>query len=313
MAANAPRLALIGLGRWGRNYVRTIQALSDVKLVAVASRNPERVAFVPSGCRVVADWQKIMEAEDVDGVIVATSPSCHPKILAAAVDAKKPILIEKPLVQSREDAALLRSYIERRSATILVDHTHLFHSAFRSLQREASSLGPIRSITSAAGNLGPYRPDVPVLWDWAPHDIAMCLKLLPGIARPIRAERLDVQWIDGAAGETIAIGIELAGGVPANIRLSTLEKRHRWFAVAFDSCTLVYRDVGPAYLTRLPPGENVQSSGETILICYEEPLARVVLEFAEAIRLKEDNRADLGLGLAVVDLIADIEDLLGNP
>jgi predicted dehydrogenase len=313
MAATETRLALIGVGRWGRNYIRTIEALSNVKLVVVATRNPESTALVPPNCRIVADWREILESADVDGVIVATPPPSHAKILIAAVQAKKPILIEKPLVHSREDAALVRSYFNGRPATVLVDHTHLLHPAFRLLLREASSLGPIRSIESSAGNRDSFRRDVSVLWDWGPHDIAMCLTLLPGSARQISAERLDIQWIDGAAAEAISIEIELAGGIPARIRLSTLAERHRWFAVKFDSCTLVYRDIGPVYLARLGPNQEAHAAGEPILVPYEQPLTRAVLEFVEAIRLKETSRTDIDLGLAVVELIADIEDVLGKP
>jgi predicted dehydrogenase len=313
MSDAGTRLALIGAGAWGRNYIRTIQSLSDVNLVALATRNSENAAFVPPGCHIVADWREVFEATDIEGVIVATPPDSHAEILIAAVQAKTPVLIEKPLVKSREEAALVRQCLYGRPATILVDHIHLFHPAFQLLQSLSSSLGPIRSIVSAAGNRDSLRGDVSVLWDWAPHDIAMCLTLLPGLARPIRAERLDVKWFDGAAAETIAIGIELAGGVTADIRLSTLEKRHRWFSVRFDSCTLVYRDTGPVYLTRLRPDEDVHAPGEPIVVRYEQPLTRAVLEFAEAIRLKEVNRTDIDLGLAVVELIADIEDILGKP
>jgi len=312
MRSAESRLALIGAGRWGRNYIRTLDTLADVKLVAVASRNPESVALVAPSCRIVADWREIIESADVDGVIVATPPVSHAEILIAAVDAKKPVLVEKPLVRSREEAALIRFVLDGRAATILIDHIHLFHPAFRLLLRMAPSLGPIRSIESAAGNRGSFRRDVSILWDWAPHDIAMCLALLPGLARPIRAVRLDIEWIDGAAAETISIEIELTGGVPAQIKLSTLEERHRWFAVKFDSCTLVYRDVGPVYLTRLRPDEDVQAPGEPILVRFEQPLSRAVLDFVDAIRLKATDRTAIDLGLAVVELIADIDDVLGK-
>ena len=39
-------------------------------------------------------------------------------------------------------------------------------------------LGPIREIAAVAGNRGPYREDVAVLWDWGPHDVAMALDLV---------------------------------------------------------------------------------------------------------------------------------------
>ena len=43
------RLALIGAGRWGRNYIRTIMGLDGAELVVVASGNPETAGLVPRG------------------------------------------------------------------------------------------------------------------------------------------------------------------------------------------------------------------------------------------------------------------------
>lgn len=304
------RLGLVGVGRWGRNYVRTIATLADAELTLAVSGNPETAALVPKGCRIVGDWREAIHAADVDGIIIATPPASHRDILLVATKAGTPVLVEKPVVASRRDGAQVRSCLAGRRATILVDHIHLFHPAFVALQHEAAGLGPIRAILSAAGNRGPYRKDVSVLWDWAPHDLAMCLTLVPGLARPIHARRLDRRDVEGVAAETLAVQIELAGGIPANIRLSTLADRHRWFAVMFDSCTLVYRDAGPATLSRLLPGQDLASQGQAIQVGNEPPLTRAVMQFIEMIRAKNQDRRSIDLGLDVVDLTAALEELL---
>jgi predicted dehydrogenase len=306
----AIRLGLVGVGRWGRNYVRTIATIAGAELTLAVSGNPATAALVPKGCRVVRDWREAIDAADIDGVIIAAPPATHCDILLAAIAAGKPALVEKPVVASRRESAALRAYLAERPATVLVDHIHLFHPAFVALQREATSLGPIRAIRSAAGNRGPYRKDVSVLWDWAPHDLALALTLVPGAARAIRAERADARDVDGVAAETLSLQIDLAGGIPVSIRLSTLEDRHRWFAVMFDSCTLVYRDAGPATLSRLPPGEDLARPGQPISVGNEAPLTRAVLQFIAMIRSKDQDPSSIALGLDVVDLTAALEDLL---
>src|SRR4051812_28252698 len=219
MGADIVRLGLVGVGRWGRNYVRTIAGIDGAQLAAVASRNPDTAALVPPDCRVVNDWHALVAANDIDAIIVATPPATHAVIVVAALLAAKPTLVEKPLAQSRTDAQLIRSALGDDFAIVMVDHIHLFHPAFRALQREAAALGPIRSINSAAGNLGPYRSDVPALWDWAPHDLAMLLTLVPGPAIPVRAVRLDAQPVNGLMAERIAVELELAGGIPARFQI----------------------------------------------------------------------------------------------
>ena len=204
------RLALVGAGRWGRNYIKTIAALDGVQLVAVASRNSATAALVPAGCRIVEDWRLLLDASDVDGIVIASPPGTHADILIAAVERGKAVLVEKPAVMSRAAVSRVRAALVEHPAVILVGHTHLFHPAFRALCREAASLGPVRSIKSSAGNHGPYRRDASVLWDWAPHDLAMCLTLLPGPARLDNARRDEGQVIDGVVAERIVLDLTLA-------------------------------------------------------------------------------------------------------
>jgi predicted dehydrogenase len=312
MAADVVRLGLVGVGRWGRNYLRTIAGLDGVQLAAVASRNPNTAALVLPDCRVENEWQALIAAKDVDAIIVVTPPATHAAIVVAALQAAKPVLVEKPLAQSRADAQLIRSSLGDGTAIVMVDHIHLFHPAFRALQREAAVLGPIRSINSAAGNRGPYRPDVPTLWDWAPHDLAMLLTLVPGPAVPKGAVRLDAQPVEGATAERIAVELELAGGIPVRFQISTLDERHRWFAVAFDSCTLVFRDRGPDKLVRFAPQADIHSGGGMpIAVSDELPLTRAVRDFIRSVRDRDFDRTSIELGLTIVDLIEEIEVLLG--
>lgn len=309
------RLALVGAGRWGRNYIRTITALAGVQLVAVASRNVETAALVPGGCRVVGDWRVVVDAGDIDGIIIASPPATHADILIAAIERGKAVLVEKPMVMSRRDAARIRGALAKQQATILVDHTHLFHPAFRALCREAAILGPVRAIRSSAGNHGPHRRDASVLWDWAPHDLAMCLALLPGPPRIENVRRDEGRMVEGVLAERLAIDLTF-GGVPASITVSTLDERHRWFAAEFDTATLVFRDFVPDKLKRFAPGADFSAGvGVAIATGSELPLTLAVAEFAETVRSRSVDRRSVDLGLQIADLLADAEAMpeFGEP
>lgn len=298
------QLGLVGAGRWGRNYIRTISEIPGIRLAAVASGNPETKALVPAGCRVTADWKDLL-GDGVDGVIVASPPSSHFKILRAAVEAGCAVMVEKPLVQSRSDLEKLKTLLASVQTTIIVDHTHLFHPAFERLRELAKAHGPIRSIHASAGNIGPYRSNTPVLWDWGPHDIAMCLALAPGPCSG-KASVLDRRQAGGETGETIALDMTLAGGIPARLRFSNLVERHRYFAADFNDCTLLYRDEHPS-LVRLESGAPPDASGKIIPCSSERPLARAVKAFAEAIRTTDRSRASVDLGIAVVDALLRLD------
>src|SRR5262245_34852865 len=133
---------------------------------------------MPPGCRRHADWRDLLDAGAVDAIIVASPPQLHAEMANAAVDAGLPVLIEKPLTMDLGEATALRDRAEERRALVMVGHTHLYHPAYRALKALAPRYGAILGIDAEAGNLGPYRSDVPVLWDWGPHDVALCLDLL---------------------------------------------------------------------------------------------------------------------------------------
>lgn len=307
MARDALNLGLVGVGRWGRNYVRTVGSFSGVRLAAVASRNAEAASLVPVDCRIVADWRDLVASPDIDGVIIASPPSSHADILLAAVDAGKPVLVEKPLAQSRDDADRIRRALQGRDAVVLVDHTMLFHPAFAALQHDVAS-SRIRAISASAGNMGPYRADVPVLWDWLPHDVAMSLSLVSGPAQVVGARRNEERGEGSAVAEGLAVELALAGGIPARLAVSNGVARHRWFAVECDAGTIVFRDYVPDKLVHFAPGEDIHGAGGyPIPVSGELPLTRAVHEFAARIRAGRPDTASLRLGLAVVDVLAEVE------
>jgi len=119
------RLGLIGAGRWGRNYIKTIRALPAMSLCAVASRNPASKDLVDSNCRVTPNWRELIDPQLVDGVIIATPPDLHAEMLEAAIRARLPAMVEKPLTLNLPDALKLQSLQGEFSTPVLVDHIRL--------------------------------------------------------------------------------------------------------------------------------------------------------------------------------------------
>jgi predicted dehydrogenase len=190
---SALRLGLIGAGRWGRIYIRTIATMEDMTLAAVASSNPETSALLPPGCRLLQDWGAMINLPEVEAVIVATPPRLHFTMAKAALEAGKPVLIEKPFTCNMAEAEGLAALSRRSSVPLMVEHTHLHAPAFRALAALLPGMGGLLAIHARTNAEGPFRPDVPVLWDWGAHDIAMCLSLagMPSRCDARRLERAD--------------------------------------------------------------------------------------------------------------------------
>jgi predicted dehydrogenase len=303
------RIGLIGVGRWGKNFVNTIVQLNGAILTRVASQNPATTEIVPSGCAVTPNWRELLD-DAVDAIIIATPPHTHAKILLEALGAGKSVMVEKPLVTTDADLGAVRRI--PNNAVVMVDHTQLFHPAFRFLKAEVLHRGMPFSIRSSAGNTGPYRSDVSVLWDWAPHDIAMALNIVPGRARVIDAHILEARPMGSATAERIRLSLMLAHGVPCEVLLSTLDQKHRWFAVDFQDSTLVYSDFGSHASVRLihKALASPHEEGEDLIISTDRPLTVALREFVAAVKAGRPATEDLNLAFEVVDLILRCEKAL---
>ncbi|TAN51556.1 MAG: Gfo/Idh/MocA family oxidoreductase [Rhodospirillales bacterium] len=305
------KLGLIGAGRWGRNFIRTIAGMQGVRLDLVASQNPETSKLVSEGCRVVPDWMDVAQAPGIQGVIIATPPAMHAEMAKAAAEVGLPVLVEKPLTLSLDEATELRRLAAGRNSFVMVDHTHLFSPAFRAMKELGNHLGGLKALWGDAGNHGPFRKDAGVLWDWGSHDVAMCLDLALRMPERIEARCTQDRMVDEGIAQAIEIDLAFPGGLSARIDLSNLlvEKRRR-FTAYFDLATLVYDDLASAKLTLHPPIESFarpEGEGEPIDIASTSPLEIVVREFADAIRFERDDTGNLDHAVAVVAVLEEAQ------
>jgi predicted dehydrogenase len=301
------RLCLLGAGRWGRRYIDTIRDMEGVALAVLASRNPDSAALAPPGCRIVADWQAAVSDAEIDAVIVATPPHLHKDMALAAIAAARPVLIEKPLTLSLLDALAIETQARDKGVLAMVGHTHLFNPAFRELKRQLPAIGALCMVTAQAGNRGPYRPDVTPLWDWAPHDLSMCLDLFASTPTGVAAERLALEQIDGGWAGDYRLGLEFPGGGRADIHVSNMMPvKRRSIEVAGTDGALVLDDIASTLVLR-------RSGMETPLSWpAHKPLTQQVRDFSDAVKRGISSDPSLALGREVVRIIALCDGLTGG-
>lgn len=287
-------------------------------MARLASRAPDAAALAGEGCVVSADWTELIAAGDLDGVIVATPPATHADIVRAAIEADLPTLVEKPLTTSRADAEALLALAEDSGVAVMVDHTYLFHPGFRAMKREALVLGRLQALRTAGGNWGPFRDDVDVLWDWGPHDVALCLDLVGDQPVKVEAWSKDRQSTPEGAGEVIAVRLTFDDGLAADLRVGNLmEHRTRFVAANFGRHELIFSDEGGDALTRGVRPENPRCDTEeepawAIPVADTPPLTVAVQEFAESIRHPSTDLFGLRLAVDVVSVLEQCEAALGR-
>jgi myo-inositol 2-dehydrogenase/D-chiro-inositol 1-dehydrogenase len=100
------RVGVIGVGGMGSFHARTLAALSDVEVVAVADPfEPNRRAIADElGCRSLADPMALATDDAVDGLVIASPDETHADLAIAAIRRGTYVLCEKPLATTIDDA-----------------------------------------------------------------------------------------------------------------------------------------------------------------------------------------------------------------
>jgi predicted dehydrogenase len=317
MMADRPRVALIGAGRWGRAYVRTLATVGDAcRISHIVTSRPQALTDAPPGAQVVADWRVVLGKGACDAVIIATPPDTHAPILEACLRAGRPAIVEKPLCLDVATADRLAALAAERGVPVLVDHVHLFSAGYEALRRALRQAGePIRRVYSEGVAFGPFRSHTPPLWDRAPHDLALCLDLfgrppasLAALAGPRNAagapeqSSLRLNFPDGAVA-----WIHTGSAWPHKRRALTVITPSRVYvlddraasplqtaAVAFDD-RYAQPVPEPLPLTPVPIADSTP------------PLTRMVRYFFDGLAGGDRRRFGLDLARQVVALLAEAD------
>ncbi len=310
------KLGLIGTGRWGQAYLRTIAELPEAcELSHVCCRHPEQAGQFPSTAEVVTGWRAVV-GSSCDAVIIATPPDTHAEILTACLEAGKPCLVEKPLCLDVATAQRLHQLVVESRVPVLVGHTQLFHPAYETLQRCLRDRGETaRVIFSEGMAFGPFRRHTTALWDWAPHDVSLCLDVV-GCA-PAGVSALGGPTDPQGIPEMASIRLEFANGPTAWIhtgRLST-DKRRR-LTVITDRHLYIMDDLASDPLTVASfhyPQRYEETEVELLKVAAlkpvstERPLTRMLAYFLNGLRGGDQRRFGTALAVEVVRVLTACE------
>ena len=241
------RAAVIGLGYWGPNYARVLTELPDVELIAACDLSDQATAFVKArypSVRVERDAGDILDADDVDAVVVATPTTTHFALTLASLEAGKHVLCEKPLARTAAECDELIDAAARAGRVLCVGHTFVFNPAVREMKRRvmAGELGRVLYCHAVRTSLGPIRHDVNALWDLAPHDLSILFYLLG--REPVSVGAMGQSFLRNGCEDVAFLQLRFADGSIAAAHLSWLDPyKVRRVTVVGDQRMVVFDDV----------------------------------------------------------------------
>jgi predicted dehydrogenase len=133
MKSRSLGLAIIGSGRIGSLRARLATAHPSVRFIAVSDKEPGKardLATKVGAQHHSGDNHEVVAHPEVDAVIVSTSEGDHVEPILAAIELGKPVLVEKPIALTLNDADQVVAAIEKHNARVSVGYSRRYKERY---------------------------------------------------------------------------------------------------------------------------------------------------------------------------------------
>lgn len=219
--------AIVGLGRWGQNLVKSVQGKSDkLRFVSAVVRRPEAAAEFAQqhGIRQSTDLAATLADPAVQAVVLATPHSTHAGQIVSVAAAGKPVYCEKPLTLNRADAVRAVEACNKAGVLLAVGYDKRFWPSMQALTRVVAS-GELGDILHIEGhNSNESTRGTPAPWRRSPAETpgagmtgtgVHMLDAFVGLVGPVR--RVQAQLLTRQPQpdviDTVSVMLEFSNGV----------------------------------------------------------------------------------------------------
>ncbi len=169
------RVAVVGVGAFGRHHARVYSELPGVRLVAVADPDgaAARAAAERSGCLALASAADL--PRELDAVSVAVPTIHHASVAVPLLERGVACLVEKPFAVSLAEGERMVEAARRGGAVLAAGHIERFNPAVTALAHL-----PLRPRFLECHRIAPFSfrsADVGVVLDLMIHDLDLVLHL----------------------------------------------------------------------------------------------------------------------------------------
>lgn len=150
-------LAIVGLGRWGKNFVESVQFKSErVRFVRGVDKAPDKLREFAAkhDLPLVTDLSEVLNDPAIKGIVVVTPHSLHRPMVEAIAAAGKHVFCEKPLALNTRDAQAMIDACRNAGVTLGVGHNRRLWPSMLKLKEivDSGELGQILHIEGHFSN-----------------------------------------------------------------------------------------------------------------------------------------------------------------
>ncbi|MEZ4735125.1 MAG: Gfo/Idh/MocA family oxidoreductase [Caldilineaceae bacterium] len=305
-------VAVIGCGYWGKNLVRNFHSLGVLQTVCDATEAGRATAteLAPTAT-IVSAVEEVLTDPQIAGIVIATPAETHYALVRKALENGKDVFVEKPLALTADQGAHLVRLAQAQERMLMVGHVLEYHPAITQLRQliDGGALGKIRYIYSNRLNLGKIRTEENILWSFAPHDVAVILRLMGGL--PFQVVACGGSYIQPNIADVTITNLLFDNGVRAHIHVSWLHPFKEQRLVVIGARKMAsFDDVSKQlvlYDQRVDLKENgpipVKGEGELVPFAPDEPLRLECQAFLHAIATRQPPITDGESGLRTLKVL----------
>lgn len=309
-----PGIAVLGCGYWGKNLIRNFYQIGVLKLVCDPSEAARaRAREIAPGAKTNESFEAALGSPEIQGVVIATPAETHHRLTMRALEAGKDVFVEKPMALEIRDGEKQKALAEKYDAVLMVGHLLEYHGATLELRRllDNDELGRVNYVYSNRLNFGKIRTEENALWSFAPHDVAVILRLLKEM--PVEVTCVGGGFVNPPLADVTVSTLRFGSGRRAHIFVSWLNPfKEQKLVVVGEKRMAVFNDVSPEdklvlYDQRVDLSEGVpileKGGSRAISLPEEEPLRSECLHFLECMETRERPLTDAASGIRVLKVL----------
>jgi len=150
------RVAVVGLGKMGMSHLSIIRALAGVEVAAICDSSGIVLEVLGkyTGLKTYTDLEKMLQAENLDAVVIATPTRLHASMVRKALEHGVAVFCEKPFSLSSAESIELAALATSKGLVSQVGYHNRFVGTFAEVKRllDAGAIGTVtHSLAEAYG------------------------------------------------------------------------------------------------------------------------------------------------------------------
>jgi predicted dehydrogenase len=247
------RVGVVGVGHLGKEHARILTTLADVELVGVADPNAAQVEAVAQRCgtRGFTDPRALLSL--VDAAVIVAPTTHHYALAADFLKEGLPLLVEKPMASTIQQADEMIALAQRRGTLLQVGHIERFNPAFEELLRHP--LQPKFITCERYSGFSGRSTDIGVVLDLMIHDLDLLLALVQAPVRTVEALGVAVL---GGHEDLAQARLTFANGCVADLKASRVHPTASRCMHVFSAEGFAGVDFARRRLTLMQPAEHLR-------------------------------------------------------